>query len=63
MGAPHVHVDWGLQQAAAEGARLREDGAPRGVCPRCVGAWSVRAGCATAPSVRIVGSRRWRWPS
>ena len=26
MGAPHVHVHWGLLRAAAEEARLREDG-------------------------------------
>ena len=34
--------------------------APRGVCLRCVSAWSVCAPCAIAPSVRIVQGRKWR---
>ena len=108
MGAAHVHVHRGLLRAAAEEARLRENGdareplladtepalhrrvavpgpqrpvvgarrggsrawtyavawaAPRGVCPRCVSAWSVCARWATAASVSIVGGHRSRWPS
>ena len=37
--------------------------APKGVCPRCVSAWSVCDRCATSPSARIVGGRRSWWLS